>query len=121
MNDQVKWMWEAEYRAEGEFLKQLHALPWRQNADVSDLLTKAARQLLLLQASDWPFVVESGGAVDYGTFRFSGHATRFGRLCDLAEQAAGGAPIGRLEQAQIEEADAHDDIFQHIDLTWWLP
>ena len=121
MNEQVKWMWEAEYRAEGSFLKGLHELPWRQKDDVKDLMTKAARQLLLLQASDWPFVIHSGGAVDYGTFRFSGHATRFNRLIDLAGHAAGGGDMSRLEKAQVEEADAHDDIFPDIDLTWWLP
>ena len=120
MNEKTRWIWEVEYRAEGTFLRLLHSLDWRNNPAVRDLLEKAGRQLLLLQASDWPFVIHSEGAVDYGTFRFSGHATRFNRLCDLAEKVAGGGEPDALEKVQVDEADAHDSVFEEIDLTWWL-
>ena len=59
------------------------------------MLQRAGRELLLLQASDWPFVIRSGGAVDYGTSRFAGHATRFDRLTHIAELLAAGASLGR--------------------------
>ena len=38
----------------------------------------AGRELLLLQASDWPFVITRGQAIDYGIKRFVGHVGRFG-------------------------------------------
>jgi 1,4-alpha-glucan branching enzyme len=60
INDRTRWMWEIEYRAEGKLLKLLHELPWKTNAQIAAMLQRAARQLLLLQASDWPFVVETG-------------------------------------------------------------
>ena len=65
-------------------------------------------------------MIHSGGAVDYGTFRFSGHATRFNRLCDLAEKVAGGEEPDPLEKVQVQEADAHDDVFPNINLNWWM-
>lgn len=120
INDHTKWMWEIEYRAEGKMLKYLHELPWKNNPQVKDLMTRGARELLLLQASDWPFVVHSQGAVDYGIMRFSGHATRFERMTDIAFDVAKGSPINPLQQIQIDEMDSHDNIFPNIDLNWWM-
>ncbi|MEM7808803.1 MAG: 1,4-alpha-glucan branching protein domain-containing protein [Planctomycetota bacterium] len=119
-NDSVKWWWEIEYRAEGEFLKQLHSLPWKTNADVRVLLEKAGRQLLLLQASDWAFVIHTQGAVDYGIQRIADHATNFGRLIDAAGHVATGGELSDVQKVEIANADAHDVIFQDIDLNWWM-
>jgi 1,4-alpha-glucan branching enzyme len=119
LNDQTRWMWETEYRAEAKMLTLLRELPWRSNDAIKAMMQRAGRQLLLLQASDWPFVIHSKGAVDYGVQRFSGHATRFERMTAIAESLAAGGSIDRLQQVQIDEADAHDNIFADIDLTWW--
>ena len=121
INDRNRWMWEMEYRAEGRMLKLLHDLPWRQDARVRELVQRAGRELLLLQASDWPFVIHSQGAVDYGTQRFSGHYTRFERMATIAESLARGAgrELSEVERVQIAEADLHDVVFPEIDLNWW--
>jgi 1,4-alpha-glucan branching enzyme len=119
LNDHTKWMWEIEYRAEGRLLRSLHELPWRKSPETKQMLQRSARQLLLLQASDWPFIVHSGAATDYGIQRFSGHATRFDRMMAIADTIAAGGKVGELERVQIAEADAHDDIFAQIDLEWW--
>ena len=121
LNERSKWIWEMEYRAEGRFLKLLHALPWQSNGQVREMLTRAARELLLLQASDWPFVIHSKGAEDYGIQRFAGHCTRFDRIAGTAEMLARGQTPGRIEQVQVEEADLHDNVFGEIELGWWMP
>lgn len=120
MNEKTRWMWETEYRAEGHFLKLLYALPWQTNDGVRAMMTRAARQLLLMQSSDWPFVVHSGGAVDYGIKRFAGHSTRFDRMTDGAVRAARGEGPDPIEQVRSADADLHDDVFREIDLGWWL-
>jgi 1,4-alpha-glucan branching enzyme len=120
INDRNRFMWEMEYRAEGRMLKLLHELPWRTSEPIRSILVKAARQLLLLQASDWPFVVHTQGATDYGIQRFSGHCTNFDRLTRIAEHLAAGRELSPLQKVEIEEADAHDSIFQDIDLNWWM-
>jgi len=119
-NGRNDWYWEMEYRAEGQLLKLLHGLPWRTNDAVREILERVARQLVLLQASDWAFVIHTHGATDYGIQRISGHATRFDRLCLIAEKVAKGEELGQLERAQIAEADAHDSIFMDIDLNLWM-
>ena len=120
INDRNKWYWEIEYRAEGNLLRLLHSLPWKTNQAVHDILKRAARELLLLQASDWPFVIHSQGAVDYGIERIGLHAVRFDRMCLIAERLAAGKTMTALEKTQIAELDAHDDVFLHVDLEWWM-
>jgi 1,4-alpha-glucan branching enzyme len=120
INEKTRWMWEIEYRAEGRLLKLLHELPWKTNAVVREALERAARELVLLQASDWPFVVSTGGAVDYGIERLSLHATRFERAAAIAEKLAAGEALDELARVQIAEIDTHDSVFQTIDLNWWI-
>lgn len=119
LNDHSRWMWEVEYRAEGRLLKLLYELPWRAKPEVAQMLQRTARELLLLQASDWPFVIYSKGAVDYGVQRFALHATRFDRLGTLAEDLAAGRTVTPIQQVELDEADAHDNVFPDIDLSWW--
>ena len=99
-NDRTHWIWEMEYRAETRMQDLFRRLPWRTSPEVQAMLQAAGRQLLLLQASDWPFVIRSGGAVDYGTTRFAGHCTRFDRLCNIAEAVAGGVSSGRWRRCR---------------------
>ncbi|MCX5662649.1 MAG: DUF1957 domain-containing protein [Planctomycetota bacterium] len=120
-NDQVRWIWEVEYRAEALFGKMTYNLPWRkpEGGAVRTLLEKAGRELLLMQASDWPFVICRGQAIDYGIKRFTLHAGRFENLMAIAEKVARGEPTTPIEQLEIQDADVHDVIFPKIDLNWW--
>lgn len=121
INDRTRWIWEVEYRAEGRFLKLLHETPWQTNARAKELMVRLARQLLLLQSSDWPFVIHSQGAVDYGIQRFAGHATSFDRLGLMIEHVSKGNELTELQKVELADIDAHDTIFQDIDLNWWMP
>lgn len=123
VNDKVNWMWEVEYRCEALFGKLTYNLAWRQRPPVREMLEKAGRELLLLQASDWPFVIARGQAVDYGIKRFIQHVGRFECLADIAERLADDSGyLGKLsdtEQFEVADADIHDVVFPAIDLNWW--
>ncbi len=112
-------MWEIEYRAEERMVKMVRELPWQTSEAVAEHLARAGRELLLLQASDWPFVVHSYGAVDYGIQRFSGHATQFHRAVDMAEDAAKGKELSEVQKVEIADMDLHDGVFGEIELGWW--
>ena len=106
-NDQVGWMWPGLWTLESAF--------WRlapralQHDAAHPLLDGAARALLLLQASDWPFIVTTGAAADYATARFRGHADECAVLLDALAHALGDAPgaLAREMRSRLGSAAAH--------------
>jgi 1,4-alpha-glucan branching enzyme len=122
LNDATRWVWEASYRAEDRFLTlrwELSQATPERAAAAEPILKKAARELLLLQASDWAFVIHTGGAVDYGFRRLSGHISRFENLANLTWDLLQGREMTDLQKLQVAEADAHDDCFGDLELSDW--
>jgi 1,4-alpha-glucan branching enzyme len=78
-NALTAWMWpiihERERRMEGLVARYPSA-----TGITHDALNQAARELLLLEASDWPFLVTTGQAAEYATKRFNTHVRRFDRV-----------------------------------------
>ncbi len=71
-------------------------------------LNQAARELMLAQSSDWPFIMSTGTTVPYATRRFEEHITRFEHL-RTAVQA------GRIDLPYLEAVEGADNIFPDID------
>jgi len=112
-NDDTSWMWGPIYEAEA----RMEALVDRYPGAVGDgeaLLNQAARELLLLQASDWPFLITTGQAAEYARHRFSEHLARFGRLTALAGRGDMGE--GAALAAKYQE---QDNVFPDIDYRWF--
>lgn len=51
-------------------------------------LNQAVRSLLLAQASDWPFIMQTGTTVEYAKKRITDHLARFNYLCDAIRKNA---------------------------------
>jgi 1,4-alpha-glucan branching enzyme len=58
-------------------------------------LDEAIRQLMLLQASDWPFMIHGRDLARYGRGRFRLHLARVRRLVEVARQQRPGAEEAR--------------------------
>jgi len=71
-------------------------------------LNQAARELLLAQASDWPFIMKSGTVVSYAHRRVKNHLSRFNRLYhDLLQ--------GTVDENWLKELENRDNIFSDMD------
>lgn len=121
LNDELRFYWELAYKAEDRFLDLWHRAPWREpeSTKVRELLTEAGRQLLLLQASDWPFVISTRGAVDYGLRRIMDHGARFDDLCNGVEDLLSGADPDPVVAQTLERCRLVDPLFPDLDLYWW--
>lgn len=119
LNDELRFYWEVVVRAEDRFMGLWHGLPWQTDEQVRTLLVEAGRQLLLLQSSDWPFVISTQGAVDYGLRRIFGHASAFDDLCNGAEDAAAGLATDPVVEETLSRSRLRDGLFEHLDLMWW--
>ena len=80
----------------------------KKNALVERALNQAARELLLAQASDWPFIMKTGTMVSYAERRIKLHINRFTRLY---EDLLGNC----VDEKWLSEVESRDNIFQDID------
>ena len=118
LNDDTRWVWEAVYRAEDTFLDLVREARRGRRAEVRRVLQQIARELLLLESSDWPFLITTVSARDYAEARVKIHLETFDRLVAVARKAMAG-PLPPEDEAGLREVEARDSLFPDIDLAWW--
>ena len=111
LNVDTQWMWPVIHRSEVRMEELVARFPDAEGT-LADVLNQAARELLLLESSDWPFLVTTGQAKDYATQRFTEHVERFEKLADAAESIGTG---GGVTPAWIDELRYRDNPFPTID------
>jgi 1,4-alpha-glucan branching enzyme len=70
-------------------------------------LNQAAREALLMQSSDWSFLVTTGQAREYAIQRFNQHFERFDKLASKLE-------AGEADAALAQEFFEQDNLFPDI-------
>jgi 1,4-alpha-glucan branching enzyme len=79
LNPQTEWLWPLIHAAERKMESLVEEFPSADGVRLA-ALNQAGRELLLLQSSDWPFLVSTGQAKEYANARFQQHLARFNRL-----------------------------------------
>jgi 1,4-alpha-glucan branching enzyme len=75
-------------------------------------LNQAGRELLLAQASDWPFIMRSGTSPEYARQRITDHLVRFTRL---HEQLMG----NKVDESWLAQIESRDHIFPELNHEYW--
>jgi 1,4-alpha-glucan branching enzyme len=111
MNADTEWMWPPIHSAESRMEQLIDRFP-SADGDQLRVLNQAARELLLLESSDWPFLVTTGQAKEYATQRFNEHVDRFNSLADMAER---NGELSESEQENLAALEERDNPFPNID------
>ncbi len=105
---QTQWMWDALRDA----ASRVRAVaddpprdPFRKRA-----ADHALRELLLLESSDWPFLLTTGQAQDYATERFRSHLQRLARSVELASRGT------RADEVELLSLERADNPFPDVDI-----
>ena len=111
LNPQTAWTWPRIWGIEERFwtmAREAIELP-----AASEALAQAARELLLVQSSDWQFIISTGAVTDYAIRRFNGHADACDRLYSAIEN---GLASGDMTAATNLAADlrTQDDLFPNV-------
>jgi 1,4-alpha-glucan branching enzyme len=112
MNAETEWMWPIIDRAERRMETIVAAHP-DGSSDRERVLDQAARELLLLESSDWPFLVTTGQAKEYAIKRFREHVERFEELAEMAESEV----LTPEMLARLEALEERDNPFPEIDFA----
>ena len=118
LNDDTSWVWERVYRAEDDFLEAARASGRERSPVVRRILGQLARELLLLEASDWPFLITTGAARDYAEGRAAFHADAFDRLRGCLAVALRGS-LTAADEAWLADLETRDSPFPDVDPDWW--
>lgn len=111
-NPATAWMWPVVHASE-ERIERIAERCAESNGPARAIADQAAREALLLQSSDWPFLITTGQARDYAVERFESHVERFNQLCDYIEAGDFGKEAQEVSARYYEL----DNVFPDIDLA----
>jgi 1,4-alpha-glucan branching enzyme len=122
LNQETEWTWKHIY--DDELRMKRLAASFSGSPSGNPLLKRAVaqamRELLLLQASDWQFLISTVSARDYAELRFSEHHQDFNRTAGLAETLLEGEEAGSGEIEFLENCEERDNLFPDADSSLYL-
>jgi len=111
-NENTAWMWPIIHQSEVRMRWLNRAFSNEQDGLKQRALNQALRELLLLQSSDWPFLVTTFQAKDYAVERFQTHVGNFNSLCDMLES-------GEINEGLLCAFEDADNPFSNLDYRWF--
>ncbi len=89
LNPDTSWTWTHIYPAELYLRDLCTSARWKDPSPIQPLaeriVKQLCRELLLLESSDWQFLITTGAARDYAEHRFNTHLSQFNDLRSLLE------------------------------------
>ncbi len=113
LNQDTYWIWPHIYESEKKMEDLAKKYKDTEDNFIRRVLNQAARELLLLESSDWPFLITTWQARDYASNRFTEHLDSFRNLVDAIEH-------GRKDEEfrkYLDTIEEKDKIFLNIDFT----
>jgi 1,4-alpha-glucan branching enzyme len=119
LNEWTQWTWKHVYEAETEMKALAVEFADKDDEKLQDILKQAAREVLLMQSSDWQFLISTWSARDYAEMRFSEHVSDFKRLASMARKYARGEKVAQGEWEFLGITKQRDKLFEDVDPKWW--
>ncbi len=110
-NEKTEWMWPVIYRAERRMEEVAKRYVHTDDKMLERMLNQASRELLLLESSDWPFLITTMQAAEYAKKRFKGHVDKFNTLLDYVE----GGKFDEEAIVYLTQLEDEDNPFSFID------
>ncbi|MEM0950982.1 MAG: glycoside hydrolase family 57 protein [Cyanobacteria bacterium P01_H01_bin.74] len=111
-NNHTEWMWPIIHAKELAMRQLVQQFKDETDKLKIRALNQALRELLLLQSSDWPFLVTTFQAKDYAVERFEDHVKRFDQLQAMLQENS-------LDQELLAHIESIDNPFTTIDYRWY--
>ena len=119
LNSETGWTWTHIYPAE-RFVRELVTNGnWRDSATGRAIAQQLCRELLLLESSDWQFLITTGAARDYAEARFHTHVDQFNELRAMWQDFTYTGGLTSEQQTRLTEINTRDGIFPDLDPALW--
>ncbi len=116
-NKETAWMWQRLYEAERDMARAVETAG--SDGITGRLLRQMARELFLAQSSDWPFLVSTHTAGDYGESRFLGHYDAWKALYDMLGRIQKSGVAANADKEALAAIEKEDDLFDDVNPDWF--
>jgi 1,4-alpha-glucan branching enzyme len=119
----TRQLWHDLYQAECDMQRLIRQLQDKVlDQQLLRIVQQCGRELLLLQSSDWPFMISTGNTADHAQRRFALHYKNFQSCRAWAERSLVGETLSEHELHDLEEMEQQNAVFPKLDLSrFWLP
>ena len=119
LNPDTEWTYSRLYAAEIRCRSICSSPAWQDGALGERIAKQLCRELLLLESSDWQFLITTGAARDYAELRFGTHHDQFNALSALWEEFAAGDRVSGDGLERLAAIELRDGVFPDIDPAFW--
>jgi 1,4-alpha-glucan branching enzyme len=119
MNPDTSWTYAHIYPAELFTREVATNGAWRNSALGTRIAQQLCRELLLLESSDWQFLVTTGAARDYAEMRFTTHNDQFNEVKSFWQTFEATEHLTLAQEARLAEIERRDSVFPDIDPGFW--
>ena len=119
LNSETEWLLSQMYAAEFAVDMATHCTAWKDGGTGERIARQMCRELLLMEASDWPTLITTGAARDYAERRFNEHARSFRATQDVWARFLSSHALETEPEDELREAEQRDCIFPDIDPADW--
>ena len=119
LNEETKWTWKHIYPSELAVQQMAASGLWRGNREATRLARQICRELLLLESSDWQFLITTKHARDYAEKRFNTHLTQLRTLLDMWRRFEATRQIPADKLPELEQIEERDCVFPEIEPETW--
>jgi 1,4-alpha-glucan branching enzyme len=111
LNETNQWIYPHLNIAQERMAELARRFPHAEGAQLR-ALNQAGRELLLAQASDWPFIMRTGTSPEYAKRRVKDHLLRFIALHEQLTST-------KVDEPWLEGVENTDNIFPQVDYRYW--
>jgi 1,4-alpha-glucan branching enzyme len=109
VNPKTEWMWRPLHEAAARMRQAVHNHRHVKAGTMEDrALRQAGRELMLAQASDWPFIITNGTTEEYARRRFLDHVNRLHHLLHGLDRC-------QIDPTKLEALEHMDALFPSLD------
>lgn len=119
LNDWTKWTWKHIHNNEKKMTEIAEKQKNNSDPELEKILNQMGRELLLLEASDWQFLISTWSARDYAENRVTVHNENFLKLAELAEKVSEGKTLSDEEKEYLNILMDVDSLFKDMDFRNW--
>jgi 1,4-alpha-glucan branching enzyme len=119
MNADTSWTYTHIYPAETFTRDVCTAGKWQDTPLGERIVKQLCRELLLLESSDWQFLITTGAARDYAELRFHTHNDQFNDVKSIWQAFDYTGAISPEQEERLAAIEERDSIFPDIDPDFW--